>query len=84
MREISSKEFANMVEDKITNDIEARLYVTYNALAETFGFPRIVGELAEERFSELFADGYAAEMRDIAIRFFEEFGMPVKSDGRDF
>lgn len=84
MREISSKDYTTMVEDKITDDLEARLYVTYNALAETFGFPRIVGELAEERFSELFADGYAAEMRDIAIRFYEEFGIPVRSDGKEW
>lgn len=82
--QISSRDYAMMVEDKITDDLEARLYVTFNALAETFGFARISGEYMENRFASLFRDGYAAEMRDLAIGFFEEFGMPVKSDGRDF
>jgi len=82
--EIPSKDYATMVEDKIVDDLEARLYVTFNALAERFGFARINGEYMENRFASLFRDGYAAEMRDLAIRFYEEFGMPVTSDGRDF
>lgn len=84
MREINAKEYANGVEDKIVDDIEARLYVTYNAIAERFGYPKICGEYVENRFASLFMDGYAAEMRDLAIRFYEEFGMPIKSDGREF
>ena len=84
MKVVSQRFYARKVEDKIADDIEARLYVTYNALAETFGFPMICGEREEDRFSELFASGYAAEMRDIAIRFYEEFGLPVRGDGKEF
>lgn len=82
--QVSQRDYALMVEDKIVDDIEARLYVTFNAIAETFGFPKISGEYMENRFASLFRSGYDAEMRDIAIRFYEEFGMPVRGDGREF
>lgn len=84
MSEISSRDYALMVEDKIEDDIEARLYVTYNALGKRFGFPPILGESAESRFSEMFRDGYAAKMRDLAIEFFEEYGFDVRPDGRSW
>ena len=84
MMEVSQRDYAMMVEDKVVDDIEARLYVTFNAIAETFGFAKVNGEYMENRFSSLFRSGYAAEMRDIAIRFYEEFGMPVRGDGKEF
>lgn len=84
MKEVSSKEYALFVEDAIENALEATLYVVYNRIARNFGFERVMAGESEDRFEDVYRSGYAAEMRDVAIRFFEEVGMDVRPDGEEW
>lgn len=80
MREISSKEYATKVQDAVEYAIEDALYDVYTGLAKRYGFEAMAGS---DFYDEL-SFRCLATMRDMAIGLFEECGMDVKSDGRDF
>lgn len=85
MRTIDAEQYAILVGDRIEDDLEVRLLITFNALAERFGFERIsAGEREEEFEIAYYEGGYAAEMRDLAIRFFEDAGMDIRPDDREW
>ena len=84
MRTIDAEQYAILVGDRIEDDLEVRLLITFNALAERFGFERIsAGEREEEFEIAYYEGGYAAEMRDLAIRFFEDAGMDIRPDDQE-
>lgn len=85
MRTIDAEQYAILVGDRIEDDLEVRLLITFNALAERFGFERIsAGEREEEFEIAYYEGGYAAEMRDLAIRFFEDAGMDIRPDDKEW
>lgn len=85
MRTIDAEQYATLVGDRIEDDLEVRLLITFNALAERFGFARInAGEREEEFEIAYYEGGYAAEMRDLAIRFFEDAGMDIRPDDKEW
>ena len=77
-RTLDAETYARCVSGKIESDLNVRLLVTYNGLAENLGFERIDDT---ERFDEVYRSGYADELTDAAIRYFEELGMPLRTDG---
>ena len=81
MRTIDSREYALRVEDEIEGTIEVDMFDLFNELAEHFGFPK-QNDFGE--FSAVYYDCHAATIRDEVIKLFEECGMDVTSDGRDF
>lgn len=81
MREISSREYALRVEDEIESTIEVDMFDLFNELAEHFGFEK---QDDFGCFSAVYYDGYAATIRDEVIKLFEECGMDITGDGRDF
>ena len=85
MRTIDAEQYATLVGDRIEDDLEVRLLITFNALAERFGFERIsAGEREEEFEIAYYEGGYAAEIRDLAIRFFEDAGMDIRPDDKEW
>lgn len=85
MRTIDAEQYATLVGDRIEDDLEVRLLITFNALADRLGFEKVsAGEREEEFEIAYYEGGYAAEMRDLAIRFFEEVGMDVQPDGKEW
>lgn len=79
MNEISSKEYANIVEDAIVNDVEITLANILFGLSQRYHFKPDL-----EAFHNGYQEGIAAEVRDLAIQLFEEVGLNVRSDGRSF
>jgi len=80
MKVISSKEYALHVQDEVENAIEDGLYGVYTDLAKRYGFDALDGS---DFYDEL-SFRCLATMRDAAIELFEECGMDVRSDGRDY
>ena len=87
MREISSREYAEMVEDTITNGIENAICSAFDFIAREYGFMPDYYEREKTAFricDELWACGALSAIRDETIAQFEKHGMDVTSDGRDF
>ena len=86
MRKISSKQYAEMVEDVISNSIEDALRGAFDYITRHLGCIEGYDErqVAAERMIGTFQMGCGATWRDQAIKLFELNGMDVKSDGRDF
>ena len=87
MSEISSKEYAEVVEDTITNNIEGAICSSFEFLAREYGF--IPDYYERERIAfkicdELWACGALSAIRDEVIAQFEKHGMDVESDGMPF
>ena len=78
MRDIGIDRFC-AIEDKIENDLNVRLLITFNALAERYDFPKIDGyHRSGDEFDVVFWEhGYANKMKDIVLDFFWEMGMDV-------
>lgn len=87
MREIDSREYAEMVEDTITGNVEGAIANAFTFLARHYGFALDYDErekAALEICDELWASGTLGNLRDEVIALFEKHGMDVKSDGREF
>jgi len=80
MREISSKEYALKVEDDIEGGIEEEMYDLYSSLAKRYGFE----DCGFDWFSTVYYDGYAATIRDDVIKLFEECGMDIRPDDKEW
>lgn len=73
-----------LVCDKIENDLNVRLLITFNFLARQFGFPEIEDVISTDEFDIVFwENGYATKMRDLAIEMFEELGMGIIASGEE-
>lgn len=87
MRTISSKKYANNVEDIVCDALSDAIQSAYCYLARELGFMPDYDERerhAIEIFDALYEDGTLAEMRDKVIELFEEHGMDVRPDGREW
>lgn len=86
MRVISSKEYAEWVEDVICNSLEDALMGAFEYITKHFGCIEDYDErsIASNNMACAFQFGCEATWRDQAIELFEMYGMDVKSDGRDF
>ena len=85
MRTIPSEDYMELVCDKIEDDLNVRLLITFNALADRFGFPKIDDyHRSTDEFDVVFWEhGYATKMRDLAIEMFEMMGMDVIASGEE-
>ena len=87
MRAVSSREYAEMVEDTITEGIEDSVRRAFDFIAREYGFLPDYYErekVAFEICDELWACGAMAGFRDAVIVQFEKHGMDVASDGTSF
>lgn len=87
MRVISSKEYAEMVEDTICLNIEDAIEVAYGYLARSYDFCDDYYERERRALAiseELRESGAIARIRDEAIKLFEKYGMDIRPDGKDF
>ena len=81
MKEISSKEYASLVEDVVWGCLKDGLLHAYELLAEIHGFD---GEYPTESIEDAFDMGIAATWRDQAIELFEMYGLDVRPDGKEW
>ena len=84
MREISSKEYAEMVEDTIFGSLEDALRDAFDFIMKTYGMEYAERQVKAENMVTAFYWGFGDTWRDQAIELFEMYGMDVKPDGRDF
>ena len=83
MREISSEEYALEVSDRIEDEIDSTLINLFADLAYKFGFEPIDEMWVFDGY--YYGDAnYAGKIRDLVIEMFEECGMDIRPDGRDF
>ena len=82
MREISSREYANEVEDVICGHLERAVGSAWNEIAKAYGIPNSAETV--ENVMASFACGIGPAVRDSLIETFEFWGMDVRSDGRDY
>lgn len=80
MREISSKEFAQEIEDEIMFSVADTLHPVFNRLAERYGFEKV----GYERFSDKLYDCHYGELRDYIIEWFEACGMDIRPDDEEW
>lgn len=85
-RQISSKEYAEMVEDVISDSIEDALRGAFDYITRKLGCIPDYDErqVAAENMIGAFQMGCGATWRDQAIELFEMNGMDVTSDGSEF
>jgi len=81
MRTISSKDYTLHVGDEIEWALEDALYDALTTISHRYGFDTVEHKA---EFNDAFVDGYAATMRDLAIELFEELGMDVRPDGKEW
>ena len=87
MREIGSREYAEHIEDTITNNIENAVCSSFDYIAREYGFMPDYYERESEAFricDALWANGAISAIRDAVIEQFERHGMDITGDGRDF
>ena len=81
---ISSKEYANQVEDVICGYLLDAVYNAANEINADFnnmtGVNLVYGAFEEEGY----ASSYLPEMRDLAIAWMEAMGFDLQSDGSNF
>lgn len=83
MREISSREYAEEVSDRIEDALDDALIRVYNELADDYGFRNIDEMCVFDMY--FYGDAnYAGQMRDLAIELFEECGMDVRPDDKEW
>ncbi len=80
MREISSKEYTEQVGDLIEGAICDSLFNIYNRLAGKYGFEKATFD----EFWSYYCDGHIGDLRDNAIELFEELGMDIRPDGKEW
>ena len=79
MREISSKEYALNVEDVVWGALADGLLHAYELLSDIHGFDPRTGDV-----ETAFDMGIAATWRDQAIELFEQYGLDVQPDGKEW
>lgn len=86
MRTISSKEYAQMVEDTICNSLADALQSAFDYITRHLGCIEDYDErqIAAEKMVCAFQEGCEATWRDQAIELFEMYGMDVVPDGKEW
>ena len=86
MREISSEEYAEYVEDVICTSLEDALMGAFEYIAKHFGCIEDYDEriTASRNMSWAFQEGCEATWRDQAIELFELYGLDVRPDEREW
>ena len=86
MREISSKRYAELVEDTITDSLKDALLGAFDYITRHLDCIADYDErsVRGQEMLEAFQMGIESTWRDQAIELFEHYGMDVTSDGRDF
>ena len=85
MREISGKEYAELVEDTIVESLENAVGSAYTHIMRNLGMGYDEREVnAAKLVDELWQNGEMAVMRDFLIKRFEEHGLDVYPDGKEW
>lgn len=86
MREISSKEYAEVVEDTTSDLLEAALGAAFMYVMKKLKCFADESELqaAKDDMIAAFQMGCGATWRDQAIELFELYGLDVRPDGKDW
>ena len=78
---ISSKTYATEVEDLIENTLEDALFCVLYNLGKKFNLDQLC---SISDFQDIYTESYSAYLRDVVIKFFEECGLDIFPDGKDF
>jgi len=87
MRTISGIEYAERIEDTITDNIEGAICSSFDFIAREYGFMPDYYEREKVAFAicdELWACGALSAIRDEVIAQFEKHGMDIEGDGIPF